>query len=1083
MKSSTAIGATAIFLTVATVCASSQTPGGSESKPDFVRDIRPILAQHCTACHGPDENSRKAGLRLDVRENAVAKKAIVPGNVSASTLIARIESADDSHRMPPPESKKTLSNQQKKLLRTWIEQDATYAQHWAFTPPRRPAIPQPKTPTGNAIDAFVLQRLERENLNPSPEADRATLLRRVTLDLTGLPPTLKELEDALSDKSPEWYDKVVDRLLASPRYAERMAMAWLDAARYADSNGFNNDEARAQWPWRDWVIDAFQRNLSYDRFIVEQIAGDLLPNATVAQKVATAFHRNQVYNTEGGIIPEEYRVEYVADRVHTTATVFLGLSMQCARCHDHKYDPITQREYYQFSAYFNSIVDKPTHAINLAAGEPFIRIASPDLQARLAKLEQQRLGIQKQIEQHEAGIDDAVSRWERALQHDEIAKLVNTGPLLHLPLDEKNGNVAKSSASPVRGTIHGKANWSTGKVNGALDFDGNTYVALDSAPTFDSDTPFSIGVWANPTAKTGMALLSKMDDAAAYRGYDLLFEDGKVVVHLIHRWADNAIKVSTKNPVTPNAWHHVLVTYNGSKKAAGLKIYVDGKLEALTVLNDSLKGSILTDKPAHLGRRQSSLPFRGKLDDVQYFTGELNAENAGQLAAGHPVTTTSQLLAVRADKRTPAQQSQVRRFYLDRIDKEYSKLKTELADVIRQKAEAEKTPPAVMIMQDLPKPRDTYLLKRGAYDQRGEKVSFGVPTVLNALPNDAPTNRLGLAQWLVNPANPLTARVAVNRWWQMYFGTGLVKTLEDFGVTGEPPSHPELLDYLATELVRGGWDVKAMQRLIVMSATYRQSSRFRTSAFGFRTGTLMPAAVLVGGSIFANPQSAIRSHQWEDPENRLLARGPRYRLSAETVRDNALAISGLLKDKIGGPSVKPYQPAGLWEDVTVSRGGKYVPDKGDGLYRRSMYTFWKRTCPPPAMQSFDAPNREVCVARRAVTNTPLQALVLLNDPTYIESARRLAERLLKDGGQTIESRLACAFKCAVSRPPNADEQRILLAIFREALSRYSKDQNAAKQLLAVGESVWDATLDPIDLATWTTVASTILNMDETISKR
>ena len=769
--------------------AMAQAP--AEPKLDFARDIRPILAQHCAACHGFDAKTRKAGLRLDLRESALAKKAIVPGDAKASKLIARIESTDDDERMPPAETRKPLNEKQKRLLRTWIEQGAVYSQHWAFTPPQRVTPPLVKNSrwVRNEIDAFILARLEREGLQPSEQADQATLLRRVTLDLTGLPPSIAEVDAFLADSSPDAYEKVVDRLLASPGYAERMALAWLDAARYADTNGFNNDEDRTQWPWRDWVISAFARNLPHDRFIVEQLAGDMLPSPTLSQKIATAFHRNQVHNTEGGIIPEEYRVEYVADRVHTTATVFLGLSMQCARCHDHKYDPIGQGEYYQFFAFFNSVSDKPASYANFVAAEPFIKLPSPEHQKRIETLEKSRLELEQQIKQ----------------------------------------------------------------------------------------------------------------------------------------------------------------------------------------------------------------------------------------AASDPKTL--------------------------------AKLKTELAEVTKQKTAVEKSVPALMVMQEMPKPRDTFVLKRGQYDQPGEKVAPGIPGVLPQLPANAPSNRLGLAQWLVNPDNPLSARVAVNRWWQMIFGTGLVKTVEDFGATGELPSHPELLDFLAVELIRGEWDVKRMIRRIVTSATYRQSSRMT------------------------------REERERDPGNRLLARGPRGRLSAETIRDNALAISGLLRERVGGPSVKPYQPAGLWEDVTVERRGKYVAEKGDNLYRRSLYTFWKRTCPPPSLMSFDAPNREVCIARRAVTNTPLQALILFNDPTYVEAARSLAQRTMLEGGKTPQSRLAFVFRSAVARPPSAEEERILLDIRQDALARFRAGKDAAQKLLAVGDSPRDPSLDAIELAAWTVVVITILNLDEVITRR
>ena len=1035
----------------------------AEPKVDFARDIQPILAHHCAACHGFDGRARKARLRLDLRESALARKAIVPGDPRKSKLIARIESSDEARQMPPPETKRPLSARQKRLLRAWIEQGAAYAQHWSFVAPRR-AIPPAVRAAGwtrNPIDAFVLHRLEREGWRPAPEADRATLLRRVTFDLTGLPPTVAELDAFLADRSPGAYEKVVDRLLASPRYGERMGLAWLDAARYADTNGFNNDEDRTQWPWRDWVIAALNRNQPYDRFVVEQLAGDLLPRPALAQKVATGFHRNQVHNTEGGIIAEEYRVEYVADRVHTTATVFLGLSLQCARCHDHKFDPISQREYYQFFAFFNSVSDKPASYSNFVAAEPFIRVPSSGQQARLDELDRRRLELDRQLRQSESGAAAAAARWEKSLRPEEIGKLSAAGLVLRLPLDETKGSAVHGADGARRGTVRGKANWAAGKVGGALDFDGATHVEIDSGPAFESDTPFSIALWSYPTSNAAVALVSKMDDLAAHRGYDVLLEGGKVAVHLVHRWPGDAIKVVTKTAVSPLAWHHVVVTYDGSRKAAGVKVHVDGKPAALAVMSDTLKGTIQTARALHLGKRQTALPFRGKLDDVRFYAVELSPANAARLAAGQPLHLAADLLSIPAARRTAAQQAQLRRFYLERIDPDHRRLEGERAAVLRRKAEAEKSLPAVMVMQELPAPRPTFVLKRGQYDQPGEKVSPGVPGVLPPLPDGAPANRLGLANWVVSPANPLTARVAVNRWWQMVFGTGLVKTVEDFGVTGELPSHPELLDFLATELIgdrapgagpRAAWDVKALMRLIVTSATYRQASR------------------------------VTKEQRERDPENRLLARGSRYRLPAETVRDNALAIAGLLREKIGGRSVKPYQPAGLWEDVTVERRGHYIPERGEGLYRRSMYTFWKRTCPPPALMSFDAPNREVCVARRAVTNTPLQALVLLNDPTYVEAARKLAERMLAQG-RTAEACLTFGFRTATARPPSAAEQRILLDVYRLALARFRADRVAAVRLLAVGESGHDKTRDVAELAAWTAVASVILNLDETITRR
>ena len=962
--------------------------------------------------------------------------------------------------MPPPAANKDLTDRQRRVLRDWIEQGAEYTQHWAFVAPRRPEVPAVRDPrtVRNPIDAFVLHRIEREGLRPSPDSDRATLVRRVTLDLTGLPPSPADVEAFLADRAPDAYERLVDRLLASPRYAERLALAWLDAARYADTNGFNNDEDRTQWPWRDWLIDAFAHNMPYDRFLTEQLAGDLLPGASATQKLATAFLRNQVHNTEGGIIPEEYRVEYVADRVHTTATVFLGLSLQCARCHDHKYDPISQKEYYQFFGFFNHVSDKQASYSNFIGAEPFIRVPSPDQDATMKLLADRRAALAGRLKAREAAADDAISAWEKDLSAEDRKRMAAAGLLLRVPLDETKGNSVATTDPAVKGAVRGTAKWGPGKIGGAIELDGSTFVDLGAAAAFDPDGPFSVSVWAYPTANDLLALVSKMDDGSAHRGFDVLFEAGKFSTHLVSHWPDNGLKGLTKSTFPLNAWHHVLVTYDGSKKAAGVKIYVNGKLEPLDVTNDTLRDTLRTEKPLHVGRRGASLNFKGRLDDVNLFGVELTSENANQLAAGKVPELTVSVLSVEPDKRSAAQQAQVKRYYLDRIDAEYPKLKTELAAVTKQLADLEKALPAVMVMEELPKPRDTHLFRRGQYDQPGEKVPSGVPGVFPPLKAPAANtltapNRLDLAQWLVDPGHPLTARVAVNRWWEMYFGTGLVKTVEDFGNTGEAPSHPDLLDFLATEHVRSGWNVKELHRLIVTSATYRQES------------------------------SSTKDLLNRDPENRLLARGPRSRLRAETVRDNALAIAGLLVEKVGGPSVKPYQPAGLWEDVTVERRGRYVPDSGAGLHRRSMYTFWKRTCPPPAMSTFDAPNREVCVARRATTNTPLQALVLMNDPTYVEAARKLAERLLIEGRPEPNDRLAFAFRCAVARSPTDSESRILMRLYSDALVRFRADEQAAQKLLAVGASPRAPGQDAAELAAWTTVASTILNLDETISKR
>jgi hypothetical protein len=804
------VGCSALALGSHFLCSSGRAADPSQAKPtiDFSRQIRPILSDNCFMCHGPDEKERKAKLRLDLKESALGKlrrggHAIVPGKPKESALLQRILAEDPSERMPPARSTKKLTPTQIELLKEWISQGAPWSEHWAFVPPKRPELPKVARQgwAGNAIDRFILSRLERENLQPSPEADRTTLIRRVTLDLIGLPPTPAEVDAFAHDQSPNAYEKVVDRLLANPHYVERLAVDWLDAARFADTHGYHIDAGRDMTRWRDYVIDAFNANLPFDRFTVEQLAGDLLPGATVSQKVASGFNRNHMINFEGGAIPEEYHNAYIVDRVNTTATVWLGLTLACAQCHDHKYDPISQKEFYQLYAFFHNVP--------------------------------------------ESGLDGS-----------------------------------RGNAAPVL-----------------------------KAPTRQQDQA-----------------LARLDDQ----------------------------------------------------------------------LKD-LEAKLLAPNPQALGGIQA-----------------------------------------------------------------------ELAKLRQARAELEKQIPTTMVMQEMPAPRPTYVLKRGEYDKKGEKVTAGVPAALSALPKDAPPNRLGLARWLVDGNHPLTARVIVNRYWQMFFGTGLVKTAEDFGSQGEQPSHPDLIDWLAVEFMtpslaplgtgaKEKWSVRDLVRLIVTSSAYRQSSK------------VTPALLA------------------RDPENRLLARGPRFRLQAEFIRDQALAISGLLNREIGGFSVSPYQPKGLWQEL-ASRGDSknwsaqfFVQSHGKDLYRRSMYTFWKRTSPPPQLVTFDAPDRETCTVRRGRTNTPLQALVLMNDPTYVEASRKFAERLLKEA-TTTDERLTLGFRLAVARSPGARELGLLRQVLEKQTAKYQGAPKAALALLAIGESGRDERLPPAELAAWTIVASVILNLDETVTK-
>jgi hypothetical protein len=1010
------------------VCAAA-LPGparATDRLPDVVefnRDIRPILSDSCYLCHGPARSTRKANLRLDTESGMFADRGgyrpVEPGHPERSELLKRVSSANDKERMPPAKSGRKLTPRQTELLRRWVAQGARWQKHWSLTPPGRPPLPRVMDAAWaqSPVDRFILARLEHEGLRPSPEAPRETLIRRVTLDLTGLPPTPAEVDAFLADPSPDAYEKVVDRLLASPRHGEHLAARWLDAARYADTNGYQTDGERTMWRWRDWVIEAYSGNMPFDRFTVEQIAGDMLPRPTLAQRIATGFNRNHRGNSEGGVIPEEFAVEYVVDRVDTTSTVWLGLTAGCGRCHDHKYDPITQKEFYRLFAYFNNV---PEHgkAIKYGNSPPTIKAPTRQQQAELARLDAALRAAEEAFACLRPQVAALQARWEQSAD-------------ARRPTGWQIGRVAGIARFPAPGRFDGKRSLDTG---------------TDVADFGFFDT-FSCGAWVLPEGGRGGTILSRMTDVDRGDGYSLSLEAGQVHVRLVKRWLDDAIRVHTERRLGPG-WHHVLMTYDGSRLASGIKVYVDGRPEKLKVDLDDLNQSFRTEEPFRIGAGGGpGARFHGLINDVTVFREPLSPENAAVLATRE---TVPEIIGIPAGKRTAGQALKLAAYYLEERAPDAVRLAHDRARYLRgERAALWEAVPTTMVMQEMPTPRDTFVLIRGEYDKKGPKVTAGLPASLPPLPKGAPNNRLGLARWLVDPSNPLTARVAVNRAWQAHFGIGLVKTVEDLGSQGEWPSHPELLDWLATEFVRSGWDVRALERLIVTSATYRQASR-------------------VGKELLER-----------DPENRQLARGPRVRLSAGAVRDQALAVSGLLVERLGGPSVKPYQPPGLWEELS---GDKYVQDTGHALYRRSLYTFWKRTAPPPALLTFDAAGREACVVRQTRTNTPLQALNLMNDVTYVEAARKLAERMLTEGGATASERLTFAFRLATARRPRPAELRVLCAGLEHHLGRYRGDRAAALELLGAGESPRDGRLDPGELAAYTAMASLILNLDEVITK-
>ncbi|HLM98047.1 MAG TPA: DUF1553 domain-containing protein [Bryobacteraceae bacterium] len=1021
---------------------------------EFNRDIRPILSDKCYTCHGPDAANRKTKLRFDVEsgakiELAKGRMAIVPGDPSKSEVYRRITSTDTATRMPPAYmGREKLSEREIDLFRRWIEQGAQWEQHWAFIPPKRPAIPevQEKNWARNSVDSFVLARIEQEGLKHSPEADRRTLIRRVSLDLTGLPPTPAEVQAFLDDTSPDAYEKVVDRLLASPRYAERMAFRWMEAARYGDTNGYQTDGVREMWRWRDWVIDAFDRNLPFDQFTVKQLAGDLLPNPTLDDRIATAFHRNHRTTAEGGIVPEEFRVEYVADRAETTSTVWLGLTVGCARCHDHKYDPIKQKEYYQLFAYFNNVPEKGL-VYNFGNEEPYIKAPTPDQQLHLEELDRNVTEAEQQWHSLELKLQEAQLKWEHKVARSKSFDwTVTEGLTFHSPL------AGKRSLVEVAGCAKEDENCDLPVVDGpagkARQFDGKRYLESDgAAANFDYLQPFTFAAWIKPETGKG-AILSHYEDYFEGQGHGLYLIDGKIRLHVVFRWTDIGLRVETANPVKLKEWHHVLVTYDGKRKAAGVHIYVNGEEQKLNVLFDELTWPMDFKLPLRIGAG-GGLRFEGAIDDARVYRIALTPEQAATIPLRQSI---HEIAAMAPEARSKAQADKLRFAFLDRAAPQDVRLaRDELAAAHKERQRYWESIPTVMVMVESAKPRDAFVLKRGAYDNHGERVTPGVPAVLPPMPPGLPNNRLGLAEWLVNRSNPLPARVTVNRFWQMYFGTGLVKTVQDFGSQGEWPTHLDLLDWLATEFMDSGWNVKALQKTILTSATYRQSSRV--------TPELLQ----------------------KDPENRLLARGPRLRLGPEVIRDQALAVSGLLVEKVGGPSVKPYQPPGLWQELAGGDG--YKRDKGDGLYRRSLYTYWKRTVAPPFMVNFDSPNRETCTVRETRTNTPLQALDLMNDVTFIEAARKLAERMMTEGGNDRRQRVQFAYELVLSRPPKPEELQIVTDTLAGFESRYRHDRDSAKEFTSYGDSPVGKKLDLRELAAYSSIASLILNMDETVTKQ
>jgi hypothetical protein len=1032
---------------------------GAQEAVEFNRDVRPILADACFRCHGPDSAARQADLRLDLEESAKAsregKTAIAPGKSADSELWRRISSADADEHMPPADSGKKLTPEQIDTLRRWIEQGAKWQRHWSFLPPEQAISPISHCPPRalNPIDSFLHARLAREGLNPAPRAAPATLLRRVTLDLTGLPPTPEELAAYLADRSPDAYERVVDRLLTSPRYGERMAVRWLDAARYADTSGYQSDGERHMWRWRDWVIEAFNANQPFDQFTIEQLAGDMLPEATLDQRIATGFNRNHRGNGEGGIIPEEYAVEYVVDRVETTSTVWLGLTLGCVRCHDHKFDPFTQREFYQLFAFFNNVPEKG-RAVKTGNSPPYIVAPTRLQQQKRRQLELELRQTRDAAVQQFGDIHSQFRHWAATYQPrgDEQDPTPTRGLLASFGFDVKKAKSDRQELQKPLVAKEGSPKFVDGRHDSALEFDGKYVVEAGDVGDFGLFDSFTVSAWIWIEEGGGGTVISRMTDVEQGDGYQLAIVGGKLQLNIVKRWLDDSLRVESSETIVPGKWQHVSASFGGfrgDRLENAVRLFIDGQRCKPNVLIADLNQPFKVKEPLRVGGGGGpAMRFRGRIDEVRVYSLEVESAAVALLAQADSI---SQIISDFNSKRsTPHGRHKLFEYFLEHHTPVALRQATQRFVVAElDLLQFEKQLPTVMVMEEMTQPRVTHVLRRGQYDQPGEEVHADVPRSLPVMAAELPRNRLGLARWLVDAKHPLTGRVTVNRFWQMYFGTGLVKTVEDFGSQGEWPLHPELLDWLAVDFQSRGWDVKGMQRRIVTSHAYRQSSR------------------------------ADAKLQALDPENRLLARGPRLRLSVEMVRDQALAAAGLLVEQIGGPSVKPPQPAGLWSELTG--GDDYVAGSGADHYRRSLYTYWKRTIPPPSLAVFDAATREFCTVRETRTNTPLQALTLLNDPAYVEAARVLAERVMREEGDASR-RLSKTFSLILGRSPTPRELEVLAASHQRHLARFAASPEEAAKLLAVGQSPADATIPAGDLAALAAVCGTVLNLDEAVTK-
>jgi len=1064
---------------------------------DFQREVRPILSNNCFPCHGPDKYTRMVDLRLDIREGALAARKsgvpVVPGRPDASLLYRKITAADPARRMPPPYSHKVLTEDQKATLKRWIEQGANWKEHWAFAAPVRPEPPRLANDqwSRNAIDQFILAKLRSSGLTPVSEADRRTLIRRATLDLTGLPPKPEEVEAFVNDNSDDAYPKLLDRLLASSQYGEHRAHYWLDAARYGDTNGMHYDNRRDMWPYRDWVIEAFNRNLSFDRFVVEQIAGDLLPDRTLDQQIASGFNRNHVTTNENGIIEEEVAAMYMKDRVDTTGTVFLGLTIACATCHDHKYDPISQRDYYSMAAFFRNTTQMVMDD-NRPDAPPMIFVPKRVERSRWAELNTRRESLSQQMAEACKRPNAAFDGWLASQERKHVGSpLDGSSEILAFTVDDAarvSANAVKTDVAVAAGVTIGDAPWAGRR---AVQFDGKSALAPPNQSSISGDEPFSIAAWVylakiprhpgltgsrdapviasqltreQPPAKQRTEGNQEPEDGpppAKLRGWVLDLDEGVPALKLYGDDGKAMRALALRNVhLSEGAWSHLTFTYDGSRREQGLSLFVNGVAVPIErgsygVQNSNvvteLVGTLKNDAPLLLGNDGAGGFLNGSIADFRIFNRAITETEARQVAAW-PAAAGS--LEKDAGLLPDTAKQALKLYYLSHYDSDYRRLRAEFETVNAERREIQNRSDTALVMEERPDSKPVaHLLYRGMYDQPREALDPAVPSVLPPL-SSYPKNRLGLAEWLVDASNPLTARVAVNRFWQELFGTGIVKTSEDFGSQGEAPSHPELLDWLAVEFRESGWDVKKLFRLMMSSAAYRQSA--------LATGEKLK----------------------KDPENRLLARGPRFRMDGEMVRDYALAASGLLVPLIGGPSVKTYQPAGVWEvtSMMASNTRIYKQDSGQDLYRRSLYTFWKRSSPPASLEIFGAPTRETCIMRRERTDTPLQALVTMDDPQFVEAARRLAETAMLASGSDLDRQIDLMTSRVLARTFQPNERQVVIRSYKKFLGYYDSNRADAQHLLAVGESAPNPRLSAPEFAALTMIANQLFNLDEALNK-